>query len=742
MLREIRLLGEGTDVTGWTGAIDPGTSPYPWSNTPSLSLSQVWNDLATGSPPKERYAAYNWSIYGPTHAMEFENGPTLALFTKLRFVWTMDYSQEGGNNWWFPPDNAAGPTVGLLVRNRAQSAFIGIFSYTFVSPGDDVHNTNTNTEFPTPKSFEYSILSHPEGGPWTLNDINHLAAGLSFTVYDGPNGKPWDDPTRFQKFRAFNFAVYATLQDLGGYTRSVRHNASATLRMKRKARSTINMKLAFPDTTGELGEVINIAHTRGADSEGEGWGYKSLERRNGWLTQRVYWPEALQVHDECYDLHDFNCNAWGAFRIPIAWTPELSGIAYLDQGGEFTLSRTQDAWSLRPGDGAALRVLEEYMNLSEEGLALHTGGDQGMIDWSAQLGDASWATATTGGASFVAQTNLPMADELGYSNSVLLTIGGTPGTASKSKSFALTAGDILNVRVRVRNISVDAPLTKFMEVALEDGTGNFWNEATRAWVGVATYNAIPSSEGFGEVIFDQVPISVTGSHTIRVGRLSTAINTCSFVVALVDVLKGGDGTGMPLVAGVAPVTRLADVYEMPNDAPFTFWFRARGMVIAEFKPFWRAAELTASTEKSIVRADHAAGAYDEVIFSAGTGTAGADEIIARRSDTNGLQTLALDVLDAAGAPLRLSRNYYMRAFYRWLDADGWRKYAPHSVLIGYSIYNAADDTFVSYHEIGATWLAPDASVEDLFTFRDLDGWLRWFEVKGTPLTGSEAVWRR
>jgi hypothetical protein len=678
--------------------------------------------------------------------MAFEPGPTLAFFTKLRFVWQMDYSQEGGNNWWFPPDNAAGPSFSLVVRNRAQSAYIGIFSYTFVSPGDLVHNTNTNTEFPTPKVFEHSILSHPEGGPWTLNDINHLAVGLEFSLYNGPNGKPNDDPSRFQKFRAFQLQVYLTLQDLGGYVRSVRHNASATLRMKRKARSTISLMIPVVNSTKEIGETVNIAHSRGADAERAGWGYKTLERRHGWLAQRTYWPEALSVKDECYDLHDFNCEAWSAFRIPIAWTPELSGWAYLDQGGEWTMTRDQDAWSLRPGDGAALRVLgaegADYPNLSEDGLAIHDGSDVEMALWNANLGVAPWTTATTGGASFTDQQNQPMADELGFLPAPLLAFGGTPGTASKTQTFLLTAGDILNVRARVRNVAVDTPLTKFLEVALYDTAGNYWNEATRTWDASPVYNPISSAAGFGEAVFDQVPITSTDTYAIKLGRMSSAINTCSFIVGLVSCLKNGDGTGMPLVTTGTGITRVADTFEMANDAAFTFWHRDRGIAIVEFRPFWRAEELPASTTKTVIRADHAAGAYDWLHVSAGTGTGGADELVIERFDTAGTQTLAVDILDANDLPLRLTREHYVRAFYRWLDADGWRNHAPYSVLIGYAVYNNLDGTFVAYHETGATWVAPDASLEDNVKLTNLDGWIRWFEIKRAPLTGTEAVWRR
>lgn len=737
MLREIRLLGKGTDITGWTGAIDPGTSPYPWSNTPSKTLSQVWNNLSGGQVPYEREAAYNQDLYGPTHVMEFEPGPTLAIFTKLRFVWGMDYSQEGANEWWFPPDNAFGPTVSLITRNRDLSSYSTLYSYTFTTPGDDAYNTNTNTEFPTIKTFEHEITSHPEGGPWTLNDINHLAAGLSFSTSYGPNGKPYF-VYRFNKFRAFYFALYVTLQDLGGYTRGVRHNASADLRMKRKARNAISVEVPAFEATKEIGETVNIAHTRGADPDNAGWGTRALDRRNAWITQRVYWPEQIKVVDEAYDLHDFNCEAWGAFRIPLAWTPELSGLAYLDQGGEFTLTRAQDAWSLRPGDGAALRVLEDYPNLSEDGLAIHEAGGEEQLTWNANLGDASWTSATSGGASFSSATVQPMADELGFSDSVLLTFGGTPGTASKSKTVALTAGDVVNLRVRVRNISNDDPDNKFLEAVLEDDSGNFWDEANRTWSASPVYNPIDASAPFGEVVFDQVPIVNTEDHHVRVGRFSSSFNTATFIIGLVNLTLGEEGTGMPLVTGASTITRIADVWEMDNSGAFTFWHRARGCAIVDWRPFWRAAELADATEKKIVRADHTGGAFDEVRFVAGTTV---DKVVFERSDGGGSQTVEVEIRDAADAVLRLTRDYYVRTFVRWLDAAGWRQHAPYEALVGIAIF-ALDGTFVAYHEQTASWVAPDSETEDTMQFAGLHGWIRWFEVKRKPLSGTEATWRR
>ncbi len=164
-----------------------------------------------------------------------------------------------------------------------------------------------------------------------------------------------------------------------------------------------------------------------------------------------------------------------------------------------------------------------------------------------------------------------------------------------------------------------------------------------------------------------------------------------------------------------------------------------GMGIFEFRPFWRAALLTAATQKRLVLASHADSAWDEVRFVAGS----TDQFVFERYDTEGgSRTVAVDIKDSAGNPFHMTRNNYARVFFRWLDAAGWRDRPPYEAMIGYAIYNATDESFVSYYEETAVWVAPSSAVEDEVSMSGLDGWLRWVEVKHNPLTGHEAVWRR
>jgi hypothetical protein len=737
----------------YPGNIYPNGNPYGGSD--QMALWEVWarGDAPTG-PGETGTLAHSpyWEWHGAGVSVgqafvSFDTGPTLALFEKVTFQTAWDYAASSANNWWFPPDNTNGPRLQITMYGRDGTTQHSCTAFEIgysggMDNGDDLYfreHMGGGAGYKGAIAHTWELTSHPEGGPWTLEDINNLRAGVTLTFTNGPNGKPYDGGD-FNKTRVFKLWVALEIEDLGGYVRSIRHNASATLRLKRKARNTILYSVPAADVDTEVGGIVNISRS-GVAATGDltAWGAPPLERRSGYLAARTYWPEAMRCQDEAYDLHDFSCEAWGAFRIPIAWTPELSGLAYLDQGGDFTLTRDQDAWSLRPGDGSALRVLKAYPNLSEEGLAVHSAGDIEECLYNSMPNSAGWSTTGAGGGAvtYTVSKDTPVVDELGYADTLKMVFGGAAGTSGKSRTLSLTAGDMVNLRVRVRNLSVDDPNTKFLEVAFSDNSGNYWNAGSRSWGAGAHYNPIPAAGAFGEVVSDHVPITGTGTYTISVGRFSSAISNATFAIALVDVQKGTSGCGMPIVSLASTITRLADVFSMNNASPFTFWHQGRGMAVVEFRPFWMADKLVATTEKRLIQADHAAASFDRLSFVAGA----TDKFVGTRYDGVTTQTVSLNVLDANGSPYRLTRANVVRVFLRWLDADGWREQGPYVAGLGYALY-LADGTFLAYHETAAPWSAPVTRAEASVSFAGLDGWVRYFEVKHNPVSGSEAVWRR
>lgn len=194
---------------------------------------------------------------------------------------------------------------------------------------------------------------------------------------------------------------------------------------------------------------------------------------------------------------------------------------------------------------------------------------------------------------------------------------------------------------------------------------------------------------------------------------------------------------MPLVTLGSTLARVADVVTFDNSGSFAFWHRGRGCLTFEFRPFWRADALVALTEKPLLRANHSGGAFDEVRLVAGA----TDSFVYERNDSVGSRTVSVEILDANNAPFKLSRSHYVRVFVRWLDASGWRKHAPHEVMIAYAIH-ALDGSFVAYHENALTLSPADSETEDEVVLQGLDGWLRWVEVKHNPISPTEAVWRR
>jgi len=740
MIREVKLPGART-VSAFSSSVQPATSPYPFAGTGSIAVHDAWNTVDAGGDATGTFA-YCWPGNGGNeHLVGFDPAPTLALFNQVSFSFGADYSKTGPNTWWFPPDNAFGPRVRVVMLARDGIARHYSPAYQF-DPGveDNFVNISTSPTIYKLHTVTWDLTSHPEGGPFTLEDINKLVAGVDITTSNGPNGKAFETGVgSFFKIRIPWFTLTLTVEDLGGYVRAIRHNGSAALRLMRRPRNTVSMSMPAHEATKEIGEVVNLAHGRGPDAEGAGWGVRALDRRSVQIVQRTYWPEDLRVADVAFDLHDFSCEAWTAFRIPIAWTPELSGLAYLDRGGEWTMTRAQDAWSLRPGDGAAVRVLEDYPNLSEEGLAVHAAGGTEILLNNSNPAGTGWASdSVSGGLTLSTETDAILADELGYQTAVRLTFGGSPGAGGKAQVVALTVGDSVSIRARVRNLALDNPSTKFLEAAFFDSSGNYWSAAAGTWVAAPTYNPIPADQGYGEVIFDQIPINNTENHTLKVGRFSSSINTATFVIALASIQKNAHGCGMPLVTLGSTIARVADSFVYNNSSTFVFWHRASGMAIVEFRPFWRGAAMAAATSKPIIRADHSAGAFDLVEYKAGT----PDRFIATRSDGSGVKTVEVAIRDAAGGELYLTRAHYVRLFYRWLDSPGWRDHPPYEAAIGYAVYLAADDSFVSYHEATATWAIPNAETESSVTLANLDGWVRWLEVKRNPLTGQEAIWRR
>lgn len=757
MKRNVVLVANEVAIDGGSGAIVPGTSPYPWASTANMSVIDIWN---TG--PIDAQYAFFWSGLIPSWAVGFDVPPTLARFTKVTIEAGFDYAQGGPNSWWFPPDNSHGPIATLIVRNRAMSAWIsgtGSATYTVLGPPTDDYNVNMNTSPPYYKlrTLTWEMAAHPEGGPWTFDDLQDLAAGVSWLTSNGPNGLPWD-PTGFERLRVPYLTVTLEVEDLGGDVAAMRFADSLTLRLMRRARDTVKLTSFAEHAIGDIGSRIYLSHPRGPAVGGAGWGRRLLERRAGIITKRTIFPETFKVEDEVWDTRKFSCLYWGAYRIDGPWSTELQGLALIDKGGGYLHTRAQDAWSPRPGDGVVLRVLEDYPNLSFHGLAVQGGGDEAICLRNYDLMRSGWATvASSGTFTATADTTVSMVEELGYLSSARLEYGAGGGQGGRERSLGTlpyNVGDRLHVRVVLRNTSVPTPGSQWAEVRLQRSGGGlpateYWDEAGRQWTTTPSYNAVPSADVFGELVMDAIPLdsglaTSDPTYAIAVGRFSSNLSSVTFHGALVDVQHSDDtvaGARTPLVTLDAAITREPDVHQMPHTLARELWAHGRGSHIFEGRPFWRAEDLPADAVKPLLHAQHTATDWDALQFVPKTGS---DDLIRFERALDGEGTYQLDCpIDG----IELTRAHVLRAWVRYLGSDGWRTYAPYSVEVGYAVFLAADGTLVGQGSVLGTLSSTTAeTARDYLGIgcdetRFFDGWVRMAETRRNPLHGLEMVWQ-
>ena len=766
MKRTIELRADSQVVDGGSGAIVPGTSPYPGSSTPGDTIVNIWN---TG-PIAQRYVYFH-NVAIPSWGVGFEPGPTLARFTRVTITAGFDYAQTGPNNWWFPPDNAYGPRAWLFLRLRNLSSYqsgTGSAFYEVLNFGFDDHNVNMNTN-PTLyklRTLTWDMTAHPEGGPWTLHDINNLVAGVSHSTSNGPNGKPYD-PSQggFFRIRVPYLTVTLEVEDLGGDVLGPRRASSIALRLKRRARDIVLPNVSAEFAVGDvmMGRVYPM-HPRGAAAGGGGWGPRRLERLSSQVTQRTILPEAFRVTDECFDRRRFDCLLWAAYRIDNPWSPELQGLSLIDKGRSFIHSRAQDGWSARPGDGNLMRVLEAFPNVSPEGLAVQGGGDVSIALRNYDLMQSGWSTVGSSGSFTVtADTAVAMVEEQGYLSSAKLDYGGGGGQGGRERSLGalpFASNDRLHVRVVLHNTEVPDPDTQNGEIYLKRSGGGlpaaeYWNETGRTWTTTATYISVPSSEAFGERILDAVPLNaaLAGSnptYVIAVGRFSANLSSVILHGALVDVQHSTSavaGARTPLVTLDATITRVADVHTMEHVWGRELWVHERGVAVFEGRPFWRAVDLPADAVKPLLHAQHTATDWDALQFVPKTGT---DDLIRFERALNGLGTYQLDcpILDLAGATLHLTRIHVLRAWARWLGPDGWKDYGPYSVEVGYAVFLRSTGELVGQGSVVGR-LSSEVAVPTARDYvgigcdetRFFDGWVRMVETRRNPIHRLEAVWQ-
>ena len=792
---------------GIPSGVNAGPLFNAWRDTAWDDITEIGKNYPCGLGAEN--CSYAW--YTPHRNLgadahfwcDFDDPPTLVQFDRVKFVCVWDYSARPSNPYVFPqgvPDgtggpfpglgtNAHGPRARIAIRNRADSGFL--YSPTWYEAGFRTAGAGSGTPVAgnhychklrsdcrnrlavygahSKIQMEWELTSHPEGGPFTFEDLRTMKAGVNGEC-DSPAWVQFGG-VAFVRVRFFHYYIELEVSDPGGYVDSNRYEASHNLRVSRRTRSSINLSMPASEAALDVGDVAFISHPRGLSTEETGWPDDRIERRPAQLLQRTYWPESLKVIDEHLDLHDIRCTAWASFRVGIPWSPELSGMAYLDQGGDFIHERLQDAWSPRPGDSVLLRVPEkpatdiERPNLSEEGLSCAGPDDDevGAQNTNPEPGAGGWSTVSAVSMTVSDDDNQQIAEEFGYETSQQVDyLAAGSGYLEQTFATGVTAGNLLHVKVRVRNVSVVAPGTDFLQVRLQrniiaPASTEYWNWTTRTWGASSYWETIPATADVGEVISEAIPVDVGGSgadYLIQIGKDSGSpmVNAASFIVGLASKQMAIPSTvsagHRPELATLAStITRVGEQWTMDNSGSAQFWFVDRGAALFSWRPFFRADALAAATIKPIARAEGSSNlGRDEVYFESG---ASVDVIRFRRTkaDNATMFTATAEIRDAGGSALRLTRDHVVRVFAQWNDADGSLGRAPYELTVAVAVFLRSDGSFVSLNQATASAEAIDWTGDTFYlgtddTPRYLDGWMRAFEVKRNPIGPVEATWRR
>lgn len=592
----------------------------------------VWTDSASGD-----CAAYCDDLFGAVDETNYataRSSATAAQVNDGRFEWTF------GD---FPVGFTFG-TLRLVAHVRTSNGGGAVIDSSpgvrfFVDPGsgtrdyaaaDDTVTTarNRNTEAPgTSQIITRSWASKPGGGAWTRSQLlaGSFKAGLE-SDSSGSYGTGIDATTggSSASFDVIAFYVEIDVTPTAATVEPVRTVLSHLLRFFRKPvrQVTITVPLTFGDV--EPGDTVWASHSGLPWSPGtRPWEQVPLYVIG--VTDNLNEPGRSLT---CLDLREAYCTYYSPLRV-LGVDDQYTGLARLDMGGGWAVTRAQVAFAQRPGDGLYREVSANAAVLGKDGLLIQGGGDGASSNEDTQYllhstyaggaGDTftDWTKTVTGSGTVTQDTEDYLIDSAGWQRSA--KVATTVSTESAYLSQQIAVGAIspsFYVRQWYKNDSgSDQHFIQIYRVV--GGTGNYWNDSTGAWqAGVHNIRPTLTASGVGYFCSKQIPYGASaGTLAVYSGHLN-GLQTTANVAHLyaTEVLLGTKVLWRRrslLPTTTAAVTRRQDYTAADNSADFRTWLMERGYFRIDFAPLWDHEDLDDGEDAIVI-----SGAHDGAVGSA------------------------------------------------------------------------------------------------------------------------------
>jgi hypothetical protein len=406
------------------------------------------------------------------------------------------------------------------------------------------------------------------------------------------------DEGEFNSFQSVTSA-YLVVNGIPADPGKAREIASALVRLLRRPLEFIPLTVGCSFLDNTLGDDISLLHIDHpltqvlgkVDADGvqrtgsEGWrslltqyrGYTlNLARRTVDLTLRRRRGELTLLYD--------------AAQTKASLDSIENGVLRWIGGGSFSFARASDAWNRDPATGLVVRYAHSERAFSEEGWVHEIYAEQTIVNSSfvTNLDNINGSGSGSHSREAITTHQLFREDVTGH---YLRLTAGSPHNTDRVEEWTCSVSKATLLRFSLDHYDLSGFALDWQ--LQRDSTGEYWDEATLAWVAPVTWNAIPVASSVQRFInASAIPLDsadvVYARLRIPAGGTAGRQNWV-FHIQLEDNLYGLATSWM--VSDGSNVARQLSDYRATDDSGARTWNEAEGTLVLELLPGFSASDL-------------------------------------------------------------------------------------------------------------------------------------------------------